>query len=157
MPNLYDSLFCSSEQEHHYNHEDISMEIVNQLHGHRNFEYVSNYYDLISYNKLLETHETKKLNIIHINSRSLPKNYDNIHSFLNSLNTPPDILTLTETWLSDYNKHLYDFQGYHSYHIIRKSRRQGGVSIFVSDLLYSQDFKELTLINEDIEMFTVKG
>ena len=71
MPNLYDSLFCSSEQEHHYNHEDISMEIVNQLHGHRNFEYVSNYYDLISYNKLLETHETKKLNIIHINS---PKN-----------------------------------------------------------------------------------
>ena len=156
MPNLYDSLFCASEHENHCNHEDISMEIVNQLHGHMDFESVSNYYDLILYNKLLEEHETKKLNIIHFNSRSLPKNYDNILSFLNSLNTPPDILTFTETWLSDNNKHLYKFKGYHSYHIIRKSRRQGGVSIFVSDLLYSQDFKELTIINENIEMLTVK-
>ena len=63
----------------------------------------------------------------------------------------PDILAITETWLSE-NKHLYDFTGYYSYHLTRKTRRQGGISIFVSNMIQSNEVEELSIVTENIEI-----
>ena len=154
MTHLYHTLFNDAEQNH--SNTDISMEIINQTHGHLDFNSISKYYDINSYNTLIKSLNMTNLNIMHINSRSLSKNSDNISSFLKSLQTPPDILTITETWLNINNKHLYDFPGYHSYHLIRNTRPQGGVSIFVSNTLQSEQIENLTIVNESIEINTIK-
>ena len=91
-----------------------------------------------------------------MNSRSLPKNIDKITAFLNCLSASPDILAFTETWLTDNNKHLYQLPSYHSYHLTRNTRTQGGVSVFISNKLNIEQISELTIANGDIEINTIK-
>ena len=67
--------------------------------------------------------------IFYTNFRSLLKFFYNITAFLNTLTTAPDILAVTETWLSDINKEYFQLSGYHSYHLVRDRRAQGGVSV----------------------------
>ena len=141
MSHLYGTLYDNDQS--HNDTDNITMEIVNQLHGHLDFQTISNYYDLFTYNNLCKSHHTHNLNIIHVNSRSLPKNSDNINSLIKSLHIQPDILVITETWLTDNNKQLYELTGYHSYHIVRNTRRQGGVSIFIYDQISSQGISNL--------------
>ena len=86
MTHLYETLFPIDEQL--TNDNDIKLEIINQMHGHTDFDNISPYYDLTSYNSLSTGHD-KNINILHMNSRSLTKNFDKITAFLNSLTTPP--------------------------------------------------------------------
>ena len=155
MNNLYDTLFNQRDPPHTDDTHDIALEIINSLHGHTDLNNISNYYDLDGYNKLA-THDTNKINILHINSRSLPKNIDNIIAFLATLSTTPDILAVTETWLTNINKQLHQLPGYHSYHLVRTNRAHGGVTIYISNKLQSQQIPDLTLINDDIEINTVE-
>lgn len=104
MPHLLNTLY-NDDDNSHSDYDDITMEIINQLYGHSNLNSISNYYDISTYNKISDPN--KKLNILHINSRSLPKNIDKIEAFLNTLVTPPDILVVTETWLSNTNKDFF--------------------------------------------------
>ena len=120
MPELYNTLFNLTNNSND-DPKDIAMEIINQLHGHSDLDCISDYYDINDYNKLLNQN-INNLNILHINSRSLPKNFDNITAFLNTLITPPDILAVTETWLTDINKEYFQLTGYHSYHLVRNRR-----------------------------------
>ena len=96
------------------------------------------------------------LNILHINSRSLPRNFDEMLTLLNSFSTYPDILGITKTWLSNINKDHYHISGYHSYHLTRSLRPHGGVTLFVSNKLQSDQLTNFTIINDDIEINTVK-
>ena len=153
MPHLYNTLFNDDDNSHH-DQQDITMEIINQLHGHTNLNSISDYYDITTYNTLIDPN--KKFNVLHINSRSLPKNIDHIIAFLNTLVTPPDILAVTETWLSNINKDFFQLSGYHSYHLVRNTRAQGGVSVFISDKIQSSQVKEMTMINSNIEINTIK-
>ena len=146
MTNLYTTLFNLDDNSNH-NQEDIALEIINDIHGHTDMNNISKYYDIHAYNKLIPRN-SNKLNILHINSRSLPKNIDNITAFLNSLSVSPDILAVTETWLNDTNKHLYQLSGYNSYHLVRTTRAQGGVSIFISHNIQCEQLQELTIVND---------
>ena len=134
MTNLYSSLFNLSE-----NQDDIALEIINDLHGHIDFDNISKYYDIHAFNKLIPQ-DSNKLNIMHINSRSLPKNIDNITAFLNSLAAAPDILAVTETWLNNNNKHLFHISGYNSYHLVRNTRTHGGITLFTSCNIQCEQF-----------------
>ena len=116
----------------------------------------SKYYDLSSYNDLITTQNSTQITLMHINSRSLSKNSDNIKSFLRSLSTPPNVLAVTETWLTDTNKHLHEIAGFHSYHLVRNARARGGVTVYVTNLFNSEQIDNLTLINDQIEINTVK-
>ncbi len=133
---------------------DISMDIINQMHGHLDFTQLSKYYDIASYNNLLKD-SSNNLNIMHMNARSIPKNFDQITAFLNCLNTFPHVLAITETWLTDNNKLFHQLDGYHSYHLTRDQRAQGGVSIYLANALQTEQIHELTIINEHIEIVTV--
>ena len=154
MNNLYNTLFEYNAYPH-IDDNDIAMEIINMIHGHTDTNAISDYYDITGYNKL-DLHNKSKLNILHINSRSLTKNIDNISAFLATLSTTPDILAVTETWLNNSNKHLYQLPGYHSYHKVRSTRPHGGVTVFVSNHLQSEQLSDLTLINDNIEINTIK-
>ncbi len=155
MSHLYDTLFNHSNDPHAEGTDDIALDIINHLHGHTNFNEVSNYYDLDAYNKL-HSHCKSSINILHINSRSLPKNIDNITALLASLSTVPDVLVVTETWLTNNTKLLYHLPGYHSHHLVRTNRAHGGVTIFISNNLQSEQVQDFTLTNNNIEINTVK-
>lgn len=153
MTHLYETLF--NIEEHLTNDDDIKLEIINQMHGHTDLNSISTYYDLISYNNLTRG-DVNNINIFHMNSRSLTKNFDKITAFLNSLTTPPDIIAITETWLTNTNKHLYQLPGYLSSHLTRNIRPHGGVSVFISNELQSEQIHDLTIIHENLEINTVK-
>ena len=105
MTHLYETLFHTEEQ---LTNDDITLEIINHIHGHTDFSNISKYLDLAAYNSLT-TEDKSNINIIHMNSRSLIKNYDKITAFLNSLSTPPDIIAITETWLTNTNNTCFSF------------------------------------------------
>ena len=152
MTNLYDTLFNNNEQEPI---NDIALEIINQLHGHVDFNCISEYHDITSYNKLF-SEEQRNLSVMHMNARSLPKNFDKITVFLNSLVMSPDIIAITETWLNDTNKYLFQLPGYHPHHLTRQTRTHGGVTLFISNDIHSEPIDTLTIINDDIEILTIK-
>ena len=68
--------------------------------------------------------------IFHLNTRSLVKHYDELESQLGYLESPPDILCLTETWLKDnMTPYCFKLSGYKT--LVSKTRpyRGGGVMI----------------------------
>ena len=154
MTNLYTSLFNLQDNFNH-NQDDITLDIVNDIHGHADFNIISKYYDIPAYNNLM-SHNPNKLNIIHLNSRSLPRNIEHITAFLNSLTVAPDILTITETWLNKFNKHFFQLPGYNSFHLIRPTRAHGGVTIYISENIHCEQLQEITISNNSIEINSVK-
>jgi hypothetical protein len=71
--------------------------------------------------------------LLHINCRSLKKNFDKVQQFLLSLNNMPSVITVSETWLNDNSlAHLFSLP---NYQFISKPRlngkRGGGVGIYI--------------------------
>jgi hypothetical protein len=52
------------------------------------------------------------INIIHINCRSLKKNFSNVVNLLSTLSNPLTAIALSETWLSVLNQDTYSLPGY---------------------------------------------
>ena len=83
---------------------------------------------------------------------------DNYDIFFKSINNPFHILVFTETWLLETNKHLCNFNGYKSEHLLRPTdgqfdfkERGGGVSIFIKDHIeykYRTDLSKITPVAE---------
>ena len=74
---------------------------------------------------------------IHINSRSLVNNFDDIILILDYCTFKFNIIVITEIWLHDFNKDLYNIDKYNCTHVIRKNKSiknlniGGGVSIYI--------------------------
>ena len=72
--------------------------------------------------------------VLHLNIRSIKKNFENFKMFLNSINFTFSIICFSETWLDETNStenSLYELPNYMSKHQVRSDRRGGGVSIYV--------------------------
>ena len=81
-------------------------------------------------------HEVQNhFSILHINARSLPKNFDNIIGFLASINNYPfSVIAISETWLSDNDYvDLYAIPGYTFVCKGRGVRKGGGVGIYIRE------------------------
>lgn len=93
------------------------------------------YYSSSELNALLDTEPYapgRNLAVIHINARSINKNYNNILLMLSSLTLKFDIITITETWIDDkYNQNVPPIPGYNYYSRPRKNKKGGGVAIYV--------------------------
>ena len=76
-----------------------------------------------------------KLCVLNINIRSLSSNFITLLGFLNDLNTPVDIIVVTESWLNDSNANLFNIPGYKSIYVNR-NHMGGGICVF-----YRQDLK----------------
>ena len=122
MYNLYNTLF-NENQNANIVTPDIALDIINQMHGHNDYENISKYYDITSYNMLI-SQISDKVNIMHLNSRSLPKNLNRITAFFETLSSLPDVLAVTETWLTNNNKHLFHLHldNYCSFHLVRQTQ-----------------------------------
>ena len=149
MDNLYHSLYDDDDV-----FLNIGLDVIEKISGHRDPNSLSGYYNFEDYVSTITTLKNSYLNIIHINIRSIHKNFDVLKSVLNGLPKPPDVIAVTETWLQEHTKHLYSLEGYNSYHLVRTEREHGGVSIFINNMLQTELLNQFCFINEHIEILT---
>ena len=70
-----------------------------------------------------------KFSVLHINARSLFKNFDNILLFINSLDHKFSIIAISETWLDDFKQKFMHINGYNLITKHRPESRGGGVAL----------------------------
>ena len=98
----------------------------------------SNYLSPNEIDKNFQNFSKESFSVLHLNIRSMNKNFEAFQDFYKSLNTKFSIICLTETWANDSNQNSsFQLEGYISVHQIRKSCKGGGIVIFIRDsLLY---------------------
>ena len=67
-----------------------------------------------------------------------------------------DIIGLSETWLTETNKDIYNLDGYDHVPLVRPDRIHGGVSLFITTAITYQVLNEISMINRDIECLFVE-
>lgn len=72
------------------------------------------------------------IQLMHLNIRSINKNFDNFMVLLESLKQKLDLIILTETW-NISNLDLYSIPGYNSFYSHGKYNQNDGVVVFVRD------------------------
>ena len=78
---------------------------------------------------------SNNLNVIHINARSIVNKLDDLCCFLNETNTKWDLISISETWLSQSIEDNYNISGFHALFCGRISGHGGGSAIYVADHL----------------------
>lgn len=153
--NLLNTLF--NDLEDNNESDSIGIEIINSMYLSLELDDICNYHDLTSYINVIPRSSADYINILHINARSLNKNYDQVISFIKSLPKLPDILCISETWLNANNVHLHEIDGYKSYHVHRPLYSPGGgVAIYVNIDLQSEIIKDFCMCDENAELCSVK-
>ena len=84
------------------------------------------------------------------------KNVTSFSALLNVLNTAPDIIILTETWLTELDRDYANIYGYTATHTIRNTGRSGGVSIYVRNCYDVDVLSGLCICSETIESCAVE-
>lgn len=103
------------------------------------------------------------LSFLNLNIRSIPKNIDQLSSYLSLLDISFSFIGITETWFNDLNADLYDLEGYTQEATHRSNRRGGGVSLFIkndisftirNDLNIFDTFAETVFVEIDKSVFS---
>jgi len=72
------------------------------------------------------------INFIHINCRSIKKNFREFVSLIELLSKPLSVIAVTETWLNSQNENTYSIPGYKFTSLSRTEKTGGGVGIFIN-------------------------
>ena len=116
-------------------------------------------YTLYEYNKLSYDF-LNNLSIIILNILSFNKNIDNFLTFLDLFTYEPDILILTETWLTKYDDPIIYLKNYNIYQTNRsfKNKKRGGcVAIFVKKMYKSSIIDNLSIsIIDSIDIVSIQ-
>ena len=106
--------------------------------------------------------QKRALSMFHMNTKSLPKHFDELQQYLHMLEYDFSAIGISETWLNYNNADLYDLNGYVTINGCRKQRRGSGVSLYIrgeisvatrNDLGYSDSEMESILIGIDKDIF----
>ena len=119
----------------------------------------SNYLSPSEIDKNFKNFSTESFSVLHLNIRSMNKNFEAFQDFYKSLNTKFSIICLTETWANDSDinhNSLFQLEGYIPVHQIRKSRQGGGIVIFIRDSLLYKLRNDLSINCEGIESLSIE-
>ena len=86
-------------------------------------------------NDFFQFEDRSALNLLHVNCRSLKKNFNSLNNLLNMVNYSISVIAVTETWLSDSLRDVYDIPGYNFISLPRTGKSSGGVGIFLNNTL----------------------
>lgn len=78
------------------------------------------------------TNNSAIFSLIHLNIRSAPKNLNKFEAYLHNIDINFNVIGLTETWFNENNIERYTMQGYNHEYEYRKSKKGGGVSMFIA-------------------------
>ena len=152
--NLYKSLYDDDDETLD---NDVGLNILHDIYNHLDYEEMSKYFNIQQYNDTLPVNLDNLFSIAHMNTRSLLHKLDHINIFFASLKKIPDVLCVSETWLSDINTNGAKIDGFMGYHITRPVRfEHGGVSCFVNNAIESELIDQFSFVNEHIEICTVR-
>ena len=115
---------------------------------------ISQYLNIDQFNSMCM--EEKGFNILNMNIRSYFANECKFNSLMSTILQEPEIIVLTETWLTEMNKDYCNLNGYVAFHTIREIGRSGGVSIFVKNDVQCKLINEFSLSNSFMESCTVE-
>ena len=93
---------------------------------------------------------------LHINIKSLPKHYDEMEIYLNSLNFKLSFIALSETWLDEYEEGLYEVPNYTSINDFMKSKKGGGLSLYIADNLKFKRRHDLEYFDSEMESLFIE-
>ena len=95
------------------------------------------------------------VSVLCLNIRSFNTNAGELISMMDSFSKCPDVLVLTETWLTKDVVNMCNLEGYNAYHTVREGRRSGGVSVFCLRGSVSQKIEAVCESNDKIELCAV--
>ena len=144
-----------NEEDELFPHIDADLNHFNEIYPQLNHDDQSNYYDIDTFNKIKYT-SNEDLTIIHLNIRSLSRNFDAVHTLFCALVLKFDIICFTESWLTDSTKSLYTFENYRSFHSLRTNDAHGGVSVYVRDCFNVQELSHISVSLPFIESLFLK-
>ncbi len=84
--------------------------------------------------------------ILHLNARSLAKNFDNIHNFISGIDYTFTVIAISETWLNEHNCGLFDIENYVLINSPRQGRRSGGSVLYVHNSVNYHVRDDLNLV-----------
>ena len=95
---------------------------------------------------------------MHLNIRSLQKNFDSLLNLLLTLRFEFKVICITETWCSDnsMNHNLFELPQYKSIHQVSRSGKGGGIAVFLHESLTFNIIHDLSVNNTDIEALCVE-
>ena len=120
-----------------------------------NINDICKYYDINSYMSAISVNCLDYLNILHVHTCFLNKNYDHLISLLESLPKLPNISCISKTWLKPSTAPLNEIEGFKSYHM-HWSEGYGGVALYVNFTIPSSLLSDYCLCDDDIELYTIE-
>ena len=117
----------------------------------------SNYHTEDSFNSLsCQLKPGNNFSIVHINARSLVKNYDEICNLIRRLHHKFSVIAITETWTDKNSEELMDIDGYNKIMKHRENKKGGGVALFIdSKFKFEPAIKLNQLGTDDFESIFV--
>ena len=100
---------------------------------------------------------TKNSLILLQNMRSLRRIFDEFNVYLNTMELKPDLICITEIWLSEQNScEMFELDGYHPLLVASRKKRGGGVGLYVKETFCYRVEKKLTTNNLHIISVSVQ-
>jgi hypothetical protein len=95
--------------------------------------------------------------ILHLNARSLPKNFNKLKLLLIELQINPSVICITETWFTNFNYKSYYLPGYTLEVINRQDKIGGGICNYIrNDITYKIIENPLLVLNPSFECIIAK-
>jgi hypothetical protein len=95
--------------------------------------------------------DTSSMNILHINCRSIKKNYNSIINVLHMFKAPLSAIAVSESWLTESVHDVYSIPGYNFYAKSRTDKIGGGVGLYVSNIFDCKIHSDLCRMTEYLE------
>ena len=91
--------------------------------------------------------------MLHLNIKSLQKNFDSLLNLLMTLKFEFKVICITETWCSDnsMNHNLFELPQYKSIHQVRRAGKVGGIAVFLHESLTFNIRHDLSISNANID------
>ena len=150
IDNLYDHLLPDDDDF------DPTMSTIGLMYEHLNIDEMSKYYDLDLYNKLMPSYNERIISIMHFNIRSVGKNGDEMKAVIGTFKHQPDVIALSETFLDSNSVTNFSLDNYQCFHSIREANKRGGVSVLVKDNIHAELIDDLSFVNPEIEICTIR-
>ena len=106
----------------------------------------------ISENRKQET----KMSLFHMNIKSLFYHFDELLLHLDSIKFKFTIIGLTETWLDENKRGLYDLETYTSVNKFKNTKRGGGVSVYLNQNITYHIRNDLEYFDSEMESIAVE-
>ena len=106
----------------------------------------------------LNNFDKSSFSMLHLNIRSLQKNFDSLFNLLMTLKFEFKVICITETWCSDnsMNHNLFKLPQYKSIHQVRRTGKGGGRAVFLHESLTFNVRHDLSVNNANIEALCVE-